>query len=175
MAADESRGIEKHLPAPPSEPDISLPGFHLCHYLVTFSSACTTSFTCRAAFYDELLGMGRVELESLKIRYQLPKAGMAIYAGVANAMASYEVKQVAGAPGGLCVVSNAMNAGDMHEKEIVVPGNLSTQIQPVSSMLPDFKVYLGIPGDAVVNVEFTFRVYGPVVKRVLSTKLHMGK
>jgi len=167
---DEAHAVEKFLPAPPSEPDISLPGFHDLHCLVNFQDY-DHHFLLREVFADVFKGCGRVDCEGITIRYSTTSAGQKVLAGVANAIGNYTVEQVSMARGNLYSTSNAFNVGVLEEKTFVIPGNVSRQVCPISSMLPDFRFYLYVSKGAQAHVEFHFRVFGPVIRRFFTTDL----
>jgi len=162
-------------PARP-EPDISLSGFHTVRHIVTVESPGNNkSFSMakplKELFADYLLGCGRVEVKSIVVIYNSSAAGQTISAGLANALGSFTHAQVGMSSGNFLVTSNAMNAGDHYRKELDIPGNLSRQIQPVSSMLPDFKFYLSVDPGMACSFEVELNVFGPVVHRHLSSAL----
>jgi len=162
--SDESQKIESYVAAAPSEPDISLPGSHLYRARVSYDSKVNVQMLLRVAFQDQLRGMGRVEIEEICVRYSTIKSGLTISCGIVNATATLKVAAIGMRRGNFKVTSNAMNAGDLFEKDVQIPGNLSRQIQPISSLLPDFKFCLEIDDGVTANVEFVFRVFGEVIR-----------
>jgi len=165
MAADEGRNVERFVAPPPGEPDISLPGRHEMRIRIALPDDKSIERRCslRSTLFDYLNGCGRVEMEYINIRYVCTRAGQQVGAGLTNASAEYSAAQVGMMPGNFRVFANAMNVGDIMEKKLMIPGNLSKQIQPVSSLLPDFAFYIIKDAAACVLIEFVLTVYGPVI------------
>jgi hypothetical protein len=173
--ADEDKHVDKSLPTPPTEPDISLPGVHTWRLQVWGSDARDVCWSVRKGLSDHLLGKGRVEIDKIVLRFTASAAGQYVYAGIVNALASRSAKQVGATPGGISHVSNAYNSGVMHEHVLLIPGNVSRQIQPVSSLLPDFNFCLSHSNGVNVNVTFEMRVYGDVIEYFDAAAVFVGQ
>lgn len=169
---DQDRATESFISAPPSEPDISLPGFHLERMRITFDDDLLTLDTTMAALFATVLeGVGRVEVDSIHLRYSASQAGLTICAGLVNARSNATAKQVGMTRGNISTTSNAMNTGVLHERELSIPGCFSRQIQPTSSLLPDFKFVLSRDAGLRVHVEFVLRIYGERMQNLMLSEL----
>lgn len=170
--SDESKNVEIGLPQARGEPDISMPGFHKLRLRVSFlGETKDTSGTLRVWFSKHLLGMGRVEVDEINVRYCAKAAGKTFSVGIVNAASNVTAATIGMIRGNFTAVSNAYNAGVMHEHSLSVPGNLSKQIQPVSSLLPDFKVCISQDAEVSSLIEFVLLVYGETIVTMTGSEL----
>lgn len=166
---DEDKSVDKSLPAPPSEPDISLSGFHEFRADVFFTNM-SHSFLLQQAFADEFQGVGRVELVDVEVTYIHTQANQRVAAGFANAQANYTVDQIA-MSGGFMAQSNSLTIGVMHKHTLIIPGYVSRQIQPISSLLPGVKFHIAVSAGVGCSVCFKFHIFGPRVVKYLAKDL----
>jgi len=83
-----------------------------------------------------LVGLGNVQLVELKIIFKAESAGDYIYAGFCHANKSIKTKSLGMYSGGIAYTANSYNYGTKHTETLMVPVNLTRQIQPVSSQHP---------------------------------------
>lgn len=112
---------------------------------------------------DELEGYGKVDIHTIVVRCLTSKAGQGLSCGLGNAIGNRSVDQVALAKGGYSFVSNAYNCGVMQEVELLVSDLFTRQLQPASSTLPAFKLYLKATGKPLVSLVLLVKTYGPRV------------
>ncbi len=91
---------------------------------------------------SKLVGMGKVRLVSMAINYIGKTDTSELYVGIYNAAGSLTMREAATQKGGVLVLPNSFVKGIQHERELVVPGEYSSQIQPVSSELPAWNLYI---------------------------------
>lgn len=166
MSDQESKNVSKDLPPAPSDVgDISLSGFHKHEFCFDVDTAkdFEKKGLVRVVLKNFLVGMGRVELEKVQVRYTTSKSGDYVYAGFANALFNQSAKTICRMPGNFYVVSNSMNTGVQHEKDLFISGLFSKQLQPVSSQLPDAQFAIGAAQGVSLMVVFHVIVHGPIV------------
>lgn len=159
--SDESKIVDTYVRQAPSEPDISLPGFHVKRVRIALNDKLPLSHTLASLLEEEvLLGCGRVEIANIHVLYTATRSGLTIMAGLVNARSNATMAQIAMTRGNFAVTSNAMNAGVMHVHDLSIPGIFSRQIQPTSSLLPDFKLCVKHDPGIMAQLELELNVYG---------------
>jgi hypothetical protein len=165
----EQNLVEQSLPTVPTEPVITReePFTEQIEYTIQCSPGKNISIKRPLAVLlgDELYGMGKVDVHSITLIYQCTAAGQYVNFGLANANSNLTATQVAMSLNGHSFTSNAMNYGSQTTVELMVPDVLTRQIQPASSHLPTFKLYLSAHARVKLVLVFRLKRYGPRIVR----------
>jgi hypothetical protein len=175
--ADEANQVDRIVAPAPREPDRSLGGSFLWRQLITCEEPNTGGFqmntTMRKMFEKQLIGCGRVEVKSIYITYLACKSGLSVAASVVNAISTEDCSVLGMERGNFMVVSNALNTGIQQRHDLEIPGWVSRQIQPVSSLLPDFRLSVAADRGMKLHVEVVLEVFGMMTTRVKSSALNL--
>jgi len=113
---------------------------------------------------DELSECGQVELVKMVLRFNATAGSQTFSAGVFSANGSKTPEQVSMLPGGFSITTTSFDFGAQREYEMVVPDMYSKQVQPASSMLPPFKIYVAAEKGVKVALHLYLKIHGPIVQ-----------
>jgi len=159
--------IEKSLPSVVTEPVITVEEPYNVEFQFTLQSKTNISLkqTLTTMLGNRLHGMGKVDLISITAVYRCTAANEFVNMGIANANSDLTSVQVAMTPGGHSFASNAFNYGSQVSVDLLIPDVLSRQLQPPSSHLPSFKLYLSCSKDVHIVLIVRLKHYGPRIER----------
>jgi hypothetical protein len=149
----------------PLEPNVTKELDYNCciSLLMEHEGELFSSSTLASLLSSYLKGMGNVDLVELEMAYHLGASGARIAAAIVNENRAIEKDQIISIPGCVQKTANAMNYGETVHVKLFVPDVLSRQIQPVSSLLPNFKLYILASANTVVNLTFKIKFHGPMM------------
>lgn len=169
--SDHKEVVALPQPAAPSEPAPTREQPYTHRYIVVLKPAKGHTEIAGCAnvinlVKDKMAGAGNVSLYKLELMYAFTKKGHSISAGIANANLTLTEDEVAMSPEGLFFQATEMGPYEKRTEELVVPDTLSRQIQPVSSMLPGWKLHIHASEGVKVSVAMYVKVHGPITERL---------
>jgi len=164
--SDQTTQVEKSLPAAPIEsghtPDQA---YNFVEILtVETKTDVVYSGTLLNAIKSNLVGMSKVDLISLSIRYVFTRPEQSISCGVCGEGAPFTIEQLPFLPGAFTVMANQMNVGVQHDNMIVVPNTLSVQIYPTSAQAPALKIMLRVDEGVKCALTCNLKFSGPLMR-----------
>jgi len=160
MASAQTTVIETS--SAPREQNIST--VHAYTHLHSFTFSTTTdfvrSFELSTLLQDHIVGWGRVDLVKMVVKFRTTAVDQTVEFGVCDSGSSLDAHAAAMKPNGYSHMSNARNYGEQAEIDLVPEDTLSTQIRPISAMLPSMKVLFSVSKGVKINLQVYYSVRG---------------
>jgi hypothetical protein len=125
------------------------------------TAAVAVSHTLQEILSEHLTGCGRVELHSMTLKYKFSDDDQFFKIAMNAATSALSLDSLLGFEGAEFVSANPLSKGKWESLLLTPYGNVSRQIQPVSSQLPSLKVMVAAPKGMVLYLNIKVAVLGP--------------
>jgi hypothetical protein len=150
--------VEKLDSPAPMEPNISTE--HPWTDVIFLDALRTQAQSWNSLLKEYLEGTSNVDIVAIELKLNLMEEKQHCFVGFQEVGGSVSTKALAGKSSGLRVYSNPLKLGDELYYRFIPEDNMSRQIRPQSSLLPEMKFCTDISEDAQATFTIKIKVNG---------------